>query len=806
MEPNRTENDDELLEVPDLPETPLDLNEASAFDAPPLDSPPTLGAPLGDDDALKKMGSRTPAWAWLAFVLLLAGAIGGGVFLWQRSVAQEARWDAYDAAQEQATDEADFLRRIRELLSQTEYEDVQVRILRKIAQYADAESVPQVTAALRSSSPNVRTAAARTLAAIGSPAADSAKPALLEALPRATVVDRAAMVWALAVLGESAAAETIIEEFSSGHLQGQPNFDPRVIANVLGPERLSSNELLNHDELSVRILTASALAETATPAVVDPLTRMVDLELARGEQADENVLRSIASGLGRAGDERAGAPLFRILTAQSRMRTPVLDSLKRTVGAPGIAALLPSATDEGVKRELIRMLANSHDPRAADALAAQVDSTDEQIKKDAAFGLAELGDARALPVLLALAQGDDIGVGREALAKIQHLGSEQAVDGLLAMLEDERFLGRKANILRALGTSGAAHAGPAIERHLGGDDVASAAAALADLNYEPSYSRLLRMIPRPRNTDFSQPSVANETAFMNRTAAVRAIGRYGRPDAIEALMTVIEDPMDDRRLRQDAGMALGAVATEEALRTVLEKLRQPELDEVAKRYYLAALWQRPWRGVTSDLLDLVAIADTPPDVKAALALAVGYAADPASDERVRAMLDDAALRERAAFMVVLGGSEDNARALLRILPSQPELQQALLFAIRDDQVNAFNLITAAAFESGAFWRRLAVARILNEGEGDNRHGYVWNHLIQRLRAGWDGHDGLSPRQIRERLWNALRGDDPARRVLVARVLASMDERGLLMAARDQGGPGSEEAREQLRRMNAAAND
>src|SRR5690606_19790938 len=58
MEPNRTENDDELLEVPDLPETPLDLNEASAFDAPPLDSPPTLGAPLGDDDALKKMGSR----------------------------------------------------------------------------------------------------------------------------------------------------------------------------------------------------------------------------------------------------------------------------------------------------------------------------------------------------------------------------------------------------------------------------------------------------------------------------------------------------------------------------------------------------------------------------------------------------------------------------------------------------------------------------------------------------------------------------------------------------------------------------
>ncbi|HEY8431876.1 MAG TPA: hypothetical protein VIL20_26045, partial [Sandaracinaceae bacterium] len=86
-------------------------------------------------------------------------------------------------------------------------------------------------------------------------------------------------------------------------------------------------------------------------------------------------------------------------------------------------------------------------------------------------------------------------------------------------------------------------------------------------------------------------------------------------------------------------------------------------------------------------------------------------------------------------------------------------------------------------------------------EGDNRHGYVWNHMIERLRAGWDGHDGTTPRQIRDRLWNALRGEDAGRRALAARVLASMDERGLLMAARDQGGPGSEEARAELRRLN-----
>lgn len=791
MEPNRIEDNDELPEVPD------DLSDLP--DVP--DSVPgqldLAGPAIGDDEALRKMGSRTPPWAWAGLGALLLIAIGGGL-VWHQ--ASEARWDAYRAAHRDATDRDDFLRRIRELLPQTSYEDVQIRILEKMAEYRDAESVPQITSAVESSIPTVRTAAARALAAIGSPAADSAKPVLLRVLPRATTGDRAAIVWALAVLGESAAADAIIEEFSSGHLQGQPGFDPRVIADVLGPERLSSDALLNHSEVSVRTLTAWALAELATPEVVEPLGRMVGFELAR-QEPDENVLRAIASGLGRAGDPRAATPLFRILQAQPRMRGSVLDSLRRTVGAPGVAALLPSATDEGIRRELVRMLASSHDPRAADALAEQLGSSDAELRQQAAFGLAELGDARALTVLMELARGDDLTVGREALSKIQHMRAAEAADGLLAMLEDEAFLGRRANILRALGTTGAAHAGPAIERHLQGDDVASAAAALADLDYDPSYRRLLAMIPRPRDVDFSTPSVTNETAFMNRTAAVRAIGRYGRPDAAQALMTVIEDPLDDRRLRHDAGLALGAVATDEILRQVLAKIQQPDLDEVAKRYYVAALWQRPSRALTNDLLDLVANPQTPPDVKRAAALAIGYAADESADPRVRQMLDDEATRREAAFMILLGGSDDNARALLSVLPTDPELQQIILYSIRDDETNSFNLVTSAAFESGEVWRRLSVAHILAEGEGDNRHGYVWNHMIERLRAGWDGHDGTTPRQIRDRLWNALRGEDAGRRALAARVLASMDERGLLMAARDQGGPGSEEARAELRRLN-----
>lgn len=789
------ENNDfeDLSDLPDAPPA-----------ADPFDAPADLGPVMGDDEALTKMGRRTPIWAWGLFLVLIV-ALGGVGFVWyQQNQAFEHRWDEYRTAQSEASDEADFLRRIRGMLPTAQYEDVKIRILQKMGQYRDAESVPLITQQLSSGVPTVRAAAARALAAIGSPGADSAKPELMRILPNTDARDRAPVVWALAVLGESAAADAIIEEFSSGRLQGQEGFDPRVISDVLGPERLSSNDLLNHAEVSVRTLTAAALAETASADVIDPLSRMTDFELGR-EEPDENVLRSIASGLGRAGDERAGAPLFRILEAQPAMRSMVLDSLRKTVGAPGIAALLPSADDETIELELVRMLANSHDPRAADPLAEYVASDNDDLSREASFGLAELGDGRAVPGLLRLARGLDLTVGREALAKLQRLGVPDAADGLVEMLEDEQFLGRRANLLRALGTTGATHVGTVLQRHLEGDDIASAAMALADLDYDPAYEPMLRAIPRPRDTDFSTPTVANEMAFMNRTAYVRALGRYGRPDAAEALMTIIEDPLDDRRLRLDAGLALGAIADEATLRTILERIHQEGLDEVAKRYYVTALWQNPSREISSDLMDLVMNANTPPDVRRAASLAIGYAANEALDARIGELLANPDLGREAAFMIILGGNDANARALLAALGTSQELQQTLLYEIRDDQSNAFNIVTASGFESGAVWRRLSVAHILNEGEGDNRHGYIWNHLVQRMQAGWDGHDGVTPREIREQLWNGLRGDDAGRRQLSARVLAAMVERGLLMAARDQGGNGAAEARAMLASMNNPQN-
>ena len=77
-------------------------------------------------------------------------------------------------------------------------------------------------------------------------AADAAKPALLNALKTADERDRPQIVWALAVLKEANAADAIIKEFQSGLLQGQPDFDAKVIVDALGIPKLSTPELTGH--------------------------------------------------------------------------------------------------------------------------------------------------------------------------------------------------------------------------------------------------------------------------------------------------------------------------------------------------------------------------------------------------------------------------------------------------------------------------------------------------------------------------------------------------------------------------------
>ncbi len=784
------DNDDDLPALPNVP----DADESLASAASAVSG-------LDDDAAARKIRTRTSWVGRIMGVVLIGGSAGLGYFAWQRNEAYEHRWDEYNRAQNDAADEAEYLSILRAELPRATFQDVRLEVMSELGEHRDAESVPMLVAALDTPG-SIRAQAARSLARIGSPGADSTKPDLMRVLPLCEdPPSRAAVVWALAVLNEPSAADAIVEEFAAGHLQGQHGFDPRIIVTVLGVQRLSTPEMITHEQVGVRTLVAQALSEDGTVAVIDPLTRML-------EDEDDQVRRQAASGLGRIGDPRAAGPLFAAMQSNPNMRVQVLDALRRSTGARGLAVLLASATDDATKRDLAIMIRGTHDPAGADALATLLTSTDDIAKLEAAKGLAELGDARGVPFLLETARGTDLGRARDALDMLALVQSPEVPGVLGPMVTDETYLARRAGMLKALGRSGSPDAGRILVHELEGDDIATAAMALAELDYDPAYSQLLGMIPRPANTPFNQHAgmagVALETAYQNRTAAVRSLGRYGRPDAAEALMTIVEDAEDDPRLRNDAGLSLGAVANDEVLGQIIEKIQSTDLDDAARRYYLGALWQQPSRPIATRLLEVMANTTLSGDIRIPAAVAVGYAADPANDARLIQMLESPDTDDAAAIAICLGGSEEAAEALLARLGADNDLRMSIQEMLMNQTNDWFNLVTTPLWDSGQVYRRLRVAELLHNGEGDNRHGYAWTTFIARLQAGWGGHNGMSTNQIRQRLYADLTGSDATVRPMIVRIFAATGDMGLLMAARDSGGPGAEEARNMLMELNRPA--
>ena len=564
-------------------------------------------------------------------------------------------------------------------------------------------------------------------------------------------------------------------------------------ADALGVQRLSSPELTGSNEKPVRALVAMALSEAASPAVVPALVRMVKRQ---GE--DPEVIRAAVAGIGRAGDPSAAPELFALMTQRADIRQSVLDALAKSTAAPQLVTLLGQAKDATTKRDLVRLLRKTFDPRSADAFAALVNDPDTDVREEAAQGLAELGDPRAVPPLLVAAKGDKDDDATDALDALRQLGNPAAGEGLLPLLKD--FPHRKASIMRALGTSHAMAAGPIIEKELKGDDVGAAAKALAQLPYDKAYPKLVGMLKKDKKIDFSRPSVVSEMAYRNRFEAIQALGFFGKPDpkAIKELMAIIDDPQDDQRLAMAAGAALGQMADPQLQDAMFAKVSDTKLEERMRAAYVNGLWRKPNPTLAPKLLSLFTT-NTPGGVKLAAALAIGYSGNPAAEEGLLKLLDDPNARRYAAVAAVLGGGEASAKKLLEVLPQDRDAEEILRGVVNSNEDDNFNLMLEPMFTSGQVYRRMKVAQVLKDGNllTNVSFTYPFVQLCNRLTAGWDGPGGVSPRWIRAELYKQLTGSDAERRKLVANALVGMNLRGLLLAARDAG---VKEAREALLNM------
>ncbi|HEX4354328.1 MAG TPA: HEAT repeat domain-containing protein [Polyangiales bacterium] len=749
-----------------------------------------LAAGMSDEEALRKIGSHTTMTGRIVTILMIVGAVGLGYFYVQSNKKFEARMDGLKEAGEMQGEP--MLAKLREVLAATTYDDVKVRAIRNLGHFKDKQAVPLLIDELKKPGV-VRAQAASALAAIGSPDAEAAKPALLAALSNADVNDRSQVVWALAVLKEPSAADAILQEFVKGVWQKQDDFDPKIITEAIGIERLSSPELTNNSEKPVRALVAMALSEAASPKVVPALVRMI-----KRPDEDPEVIRAAVAGIGRAGDPSAAADLFALMTQRADMRQSVLDALGRSTAAPQLATLLGQAKDATTKRDLVRLLRKTFDPRSADAFAALVADSDEDVRNECAQGLAELGDARAVPPLLEQAKGDSDDTANDALDALRQLGNPTAGPGLMPLFKE--FPGRKAAIMRALGTSHYLPAGPDLQKELKGDDVGAAAKAIAQMPYDKAYPVLVGMLKRDKKVDFSRPSVVSEMAYRNRFEAVQALAYFGRPDpkAVKEMVTIIEDPQDDARLGMAAGAALGQIADESVQEMMVGKVADPKLEERVRTAYVNGIWRKPNPNLAPKLLVLFS-GPTPGGVKLAAALAIGYSGSPATDDALLKLLVDPNNRRYAAIAGTLGGSDAVAHKILEVLPEDRDAEEILRGAVNSNEDDNFNLLLEPMFTSGQIYRRLHAAQVLKDGNPltNVSYSYAFTQICTRLVAGWDGPAGVSARWIRAELYKQLIGSNIEQRKLAAATLVGMNMRGLLLAARDAG---IKEAREALLNM------
>lgn len=277
--------------------------------------------------------------------------------------------------------------------------------LAQLAWARDAEAATLSAKALARGNHQINGVAAQALAWVGSPSGDVAKPALLEALKKADQSDKPQIVWALVELGEATIFPEALAVYRLGHLSsverlgGGRAFDAERLANLVSRDELS--KLATDESVSVRQLVASMLSAKPESKHLATLTTLV-------QDADVDVAREAATGLGRIGDEAARGPLLTALgKADKKNRVRFLEALRDGVGGEGLVMALGSIAKEPAEtnwfqtRQIFEMLRQVVDPRAADALVAWAERTQlsPHWRGEVGVRLAEMGDIRAAKYL-----------------------------------------------------------------------------------------------------------------------------------------------------------------------------------------------------------------------------------------------------------------------------------------------------------------------------------------------------------------------------------------------------------------------
>jgi HEAT repeat protein len=329
-------------------------------------------------------------------------------------------------------------------------------------------------------------------------------------------------------------------------------------------------------------------------------------------------------------------------------------------------------------------------------------------------------------------------------------------------------------------------------------DIGAASRALGRLKYEPVLEKLIEIGVRPEDIDFSVPSVDNESFLMDRRAVLQGMAYLGSPAAFETIATIIEDPLDDFRTREDAVYPLAYCIDETNREAILEKVTSSATDLPVRILYANALKFQSDPGTAQRLVPLLNEA-TPNALLVPVAKVIGESCDPEAISQ----LVDIVLSNEAQSVDALADHQ-NAALFAISLCGEPKHLNAVLPFFRSQ--NAEDIVryhyqefpfylTTEGFDSGRVFKKLRTALWLRQHD----IVWAWQYLTGRLEVGFeDNPDGLSLLEIRTRLMDKVRNGVPWEQEVSAWALLGMKDRGYLLALSAEGGVQAKVARDVLR--------
>lgn len=719
--------------------------------------------------------------------------------------------------------------------------------LKQLAWARDPAGVEAAIAALSSVEQKLRGQAATALAEYGLPDADKARGPLLAALKEAQPESKPQIAWALVELREPAAFDEVMNLYRAGHLSqvrkldGATAFDPQKLAELVSVDKLA--ELHADESPAVRQLVATVLSRNAAPKYTDALIALVN-------DKDRDIAAQAAPGLGKIGDERARKPLLEQLTGATVDEKKVfLEALRDGVGTPGLVLALDSVSDETPTKQwhqtkqIFTMIRDLADPKGGDALAEYLQRRDNHIhwQVQAASALAEIGDLRGVPTLAARLRMDEQRIysdetdyemmlkrdNKERVEAARMLADlavihpdkreqlrDESEDALMFWIEE--MVSPHANGLRALATMESkkvvprlrAWANPRVPLPLEGQQppmpeewvvAQSAMRYVGQLRDKPSWPVLIGALEkRADKVDATMESLmSGGLAILGMS--LRAIGvgaSHGLSEwrdhrAFQPLLDYIEDPKENEQSRMEACAALAWVAEDRDFVTIAEKIRQyggPEpADQVRQACFLETLITRPIAGTSEALLGLLT-PESSFQVRHAVARAIGKAGiEPNVEAQLFEKLKDEKLVNDAALALMLGGTPEVAARALAALSGQPK---EVIDELQELWHGSFGYWSNRDLDEGHIFRFVHNAEAASRIEfNEVPQGWVGEQLRRQFKnLKYDnGPHSFTRVVLRHQLLSMALGENEAVREAAIDTLRFMQERGALLALRDEEG-------------------